>query len=308
MRRRFEPHDLGFFLINPIFTNSNTPPCFSILSKISTLPMKRRRNSKLKLEEPSDQSPTTTADFTFTLTRIAVSQICQSIGYKATDSSALNTLTVTTTKFLQSLAGLASSFSNAANRTESNLFDIVNGLQDIALSTSDCFPGGSTVHDVESHCLIKSAVLRNLSDFVKYAPEIPFAKPLPKPERDIGSSSGKDLDHAAVAVTQSVEYVPAWLPPFPDASLYSDRCTKDGSDHLWEYSDSVIDRENLKSESCRGKKGGGRLPQRRARVRFKMGRRFERWHRDNDGESGRDIEVKKNIFTVPASGRFKYIH
>ncbi|XP_010478564.1 PREDICTED: transcription initiation factor TFIID subunit 8 [Camelina sativa] len=269
--------------------------------------MKRRRNSKLKFEEPSDQSPTTTADFTFTLTRLAVSQICQSIGYKATDSSALNTLTVTTTKFLQSLAGLASSFSNAANRTESNLFDVVNGLQDIALSTSDCFPGGSTVHDVESHCLIKSAVVRNLSDFVKYAPEIPFAKPLPRPERD-GSSSGRDLDHEAVTVTRSVEYVPAWLPPFPDASLYSDRCTKDGSDHLWENSVTVIDRENLmdslKSESCRGRKSG-RLPQRRARVRFKMERDCSdgdtRWRQDNDAESGRDVEVKKKIIE-------EYIH
>ncbi|EOA36643.1 hypothetical protein CARUB_v10011903mg [Capsella rubella] len=268
--------------------------------------MKRRRNSKLKFEEPSDQSPTTTADFTFSLTRIAVSQICQSTGYKSADSSALNTLTQITAKFLQSLAGLASSFSNAANRTEANLFDIVNGLQDIALSTSDCFPGGSTVHDIESQCLIKSAVLRNLSDFVKYAPEIPFAKPLPKPERN--GSSGRDLDHAAV----EVKYVPAWLPPFPDASLYSDRCTKiDRSEyhHLWENSDSVTDRESLKSKSFRGGRSAGKLPQRRARVRFKMERdnsiggggpgggdtRIERW-RDNDGgESGRDVEVKKKI-------------
>lgn len=99
--------------------------------------------------------------------------------------------------------------------------------------------------------------------------------------------------------------VPAWLPPFPDASLYSESCTKDRSDHLWENSDSVIGREilpeRLKSESCRGK-SGGRLPQRRARVRFKMERescggdpRLERWRDSNDGEFGRDLEVKKKI-------------
>ncbi|CAL9216945.1 unnamed protein product [Arabidopsis halleri] len=266
---------------------------------------RRRRNSKLKFEESSDQSPATTAEFSFSLTKIAVSQICQSIGYKATDSSALNTLTLTTTKFLQSLAELAASFSNTANRTEVNLFDIVNGLQDIALSTSDCFPGGSTVHDIESHCLMKSAVFRNLSDFVKYAPEIPFAKPLPRRERN--GSSGGDLDH--VAVTQSVEVksVPAWLPPFPDASVYSDRCSQDRSDHLWENSDSVIGREimpeGLKSESCRDNTGG-RLPLRRSSVKFKIEQRdwrsggdtrLERWRDNNDGESGGGVDVKKKI-------------
>lgn len=269
--------------------------------------MKRRRKSKLKFEESSDQSPTTTADFNFSLTKIAVSQICRSVGYIATDSSALNTLTQTTVKFLQSLAGLATSFSNTANRTEVNLFDIVNSLQDIALSTSDCFPGGSTVHDIESHCLIKSAVLRNLSDFVTYTPEIPFAKPFPRRERD-----ESDLDHATVTRSVEVKYVPAWLPPFPDANLYSERCTKDRSDHLWENSDSVTDREilpeSLKSEICRGR-SSGRLPQRRARVRFKMERdcsrggvtRIERWRDNNDGESGRDVEVKEKI-------REEYIH
>ncbi|CAH8254109.1 unnamed protein product [Arabidopsis lyrata] len=261
---------------------------------------RRRRNSKLKLEESSDQSPATTAEFSFSLTKIAVSQICRSVGYIATDTSALNTLTLTTTKFLQSLAELASSFSNTANRTEVNLFDIVNGLQDIALSTSDCFPGGSTVHDIESHCLIKSAVLRNLSDFVAYAPEIPFAKPLPRRERD--GSLGGDLDQAPVTRSVEVKSVPAWLPPFPDASLCSERCIKDRPDHLWENSDSVIGREIL-PESLQSKIGG-RLPVRRERVRFKMDQRdwsnsgdtrLERWRDNRDGESDGGVEVKKKI-------------
>ncbi|KAG7656055.1 Histone-fold [Arabidopsis suecica] len=301
MQRRFDTsQNLGFF---KKFINSNSPPSlFLDPLKISPPPMKRRRrNSKLKFEETSDQSPTSTAEFSFSLTKIAVSQICQSIGYKATDASALNTLTLTTTKFLQSLAELASSFSNTANRTEVNLFDIVNGLQDIALSTSDCFPGGSTVHDIESQCLIKSAVLRNLSDFVTYAPEIPFAKPLPRRERD--GSFGGDLDHVAVTRSVDVTSVPAWLPPFPDSSLCSDRCSKDNrSDHLWENSDSVIPREIL-PESLKSK-SGGRLPVMRDKVRFKMEQRdwssggdtrLERSRDNNNGESGRDLEVKKKI-------------
>lgn len=158
------------------------------------------------------------------------------------------------------------------------------------------------MHDIESHCLIKSAVLRNLSDFVAYAPEIPFAKPLPRRERD--GSLGGDLDQAPVSRSVEVKSVPAWLPPFPDASLCSERCIKDRSDHLWENSDSVIGREilpeSLKSES----RSGGRLPLRRDRVKFKMGQRvwsnggdtrLVRWRDNEHGESDRDVEVKKKI-------------
>lgn len=156
------------------------------------------------------------------------------------------------------------------------------------------------MHDAESNCLIKSAVLRNLSDFVTYAPEIPFAKPLPKQEID--GSSGRDLPRVPLTRSPEVKSVPAWLPPFPDVSQL--HCTKDRSDHLWENSDSVICRESLpessKSERSRGR-GGGRLPQRRVKVRFKMERdwssggatRFVRWRDKNDGESDRDFEVKK---------------
>ncbi|KAL1204985.1 Transcription initiation factor TFIID subunit 8 [Cardamine amara subsp. amara] len=262
--------------------------------------MKRRRKTRVRFEE-SNQSATTTAEFSFSLTKIAVSQICRSVGYKAADSSAVNTLTLITTKFLQSLAGLASSFSNRANRTEINLFDIVNALQDISLSTSDWFPGGSTVHDTESNCLIKSGVLRNLSDFVTYAPEIPFAKPLPKQEID--GSSGRDMPRIPLTRSPEMNSVPAWLPPFPDSSLYSERCTEVRSDQLWENSDSVICRETLpensKSEKSRDR-SGGRLPLSRVKVRFKIERDcgdtiLERWRDKNDGESGRDVEVKKKI-------------
>ncbi|KAF8104172.1 hypothetical protein N665_0177s0028 [Sinapis alba] len=262
--------------------------------------MKRRRKARVNSEAPNQSA----AEFSFSLTRVAVSQICLSVGYTSTDtSSTLNTLTLITTKFLQSIAELAASFSNSANRTEANLFDIVNGLQDTALSTSDCFPGGSTLHTTESHCLIKSAVLRNLSDFVASAFEIPFAKPLPRLE--IGGSYGGDSTHTARS--PEMKSIPAWLPPFPDSSLYLERYTKERSDHLWENSDSVIGRgtsvESSGVESSGGR-SGGRLPMRRASVRFKVERdwsngggfcksdtRLERWRDDKD----REFEVKKKI-------------
>lgn len=107
-----------------------------------------------------------------------------------------------------------------------------------------------------------------------------------------------------------VKYIPAWLPPFPDSSLYLEHCTKDRSDHLWENSDSVVGRETLlensKSESSRGR-SGGRLTQNRAKVRFKVERnqsngggsrtsdtRFDRLDH-NDGEFGRELMVKKKF-------------
>ncbi|CAA7061284.1 unnamed protein product [Microthlaspi erraticum] len=264
--------------------------------------MKRRRVSRVKFHEPDQSASTTATDFSFSLTRVAVSQICLSVGYRSTSSSALDTLTLITTQFLQSLAGLAASFSNTANRTEANLFDIVNGLQDISLSTSDCFPGGSTLHDTDAHCLIKSAVIRNLSDFVSYASEIPFAKPLPR--REINGSSGGDL--IRMLRSPEIKSIPAWLPPFPDSSLYLEHCTKEKSDHLWENSDSVIGRETLqensKSESARGRRGG-RLTQNRAKVRFKVernqsngggSRTLDRWD-NKEGEFGRELMVKMKM-------------
>ncbi|CAN8303783.1 unnamed protein product [Cochlearia groenlandica] len=254
--------------------------------------MKRRRKTTAKFKEP-DQSANATSDFSFSITRVAVSQTCRSVGYTSADSSALNSLTLIATKFLQSLAGLAASFANTANRTEVNVFDIVNGLENISLSTSDYFPGGSTLHDAESRCLIKSAALRNISDFVAYASEIPFAKPLPKREND--GSSGGDRARVRHAPSLQVNSVPAWLPPFPDRSLYLENSTKDRSDHLWENSDSVNDVETL-PERSKTESRGGSLPQRRGRVRFKVernwigksggsftsGRRFERWRDDNE--------------------------
>ncbi|CAH8384369.1 unnamed protein product [Eruca vesicaria subsp. sativa] len=255
--------------------------------------MKRRRKGRVNSEAPPDQSA---ADFSFSLTRVAVSQICLSVGYTSTDtSSTLNSLTLITTKFLQSIAELAASFSNSANRTEANLFDIVNGLQDTALATSDCFPGGSTLH--KSHCLIKSAVLRNLSDFVASAFEIPFAKPLPRLE--IGDST-----RVPPRSSPEMKSIPAWLPPFPDSSLYLDRCKEDKSDRLWENSDSVIACESFPERSRGRNRRSGSLPLRRARVRFKVERdwsngvgscnsdtRLERWRDINQDE----YEVKKKI-------------
>lgn len=160
------------------------------------------------------------------------------------------------------------------------------------------------VHNTDSHCLIKSAVLRNLSDFVTNAPEIPFAKPLPR--REINGGELTRMVHAPSNRSSEVNSVPSWLPPFPDSSLYLESCTKDRSDHLWENSDSVIGREtlpeSLRSESSKDRSGGS-LPLRRARVRFKVERdwssggdmRLEQWRDDNDGESGREFEGKKKI-------------
>ncbi|KAJ4916972.1 Bromodomain transcription factor [Raphanus sativus] len=258
--------------------------------------MKRRRKARVNSEAPPDDQ--SAAEFSFTLTKVAVSQICLSVGYTSTDtSSTLNTLTLITTKFLQSIAELAASFSNSANRTEANLFDIVNGLQDAALATSDCFPGGSTLHSTESHCLIRSAVLRNLSDFVASAFEIPFAKPLPRLE--ISGSYGGDSTRAARS-RDEMKSIPAWLPPFPeDSSLYRERYAEERSGHLWEKSDSVIGHgtfveETSGFESCRGR-SGGRLPMRRASVRFKVERD---WSNGGGGKSDTRLERWRDKFEV----------
>ncbi|KAJ8760377.1 hypothetical protein K2173_014347 [Erythroxylum novogranatense] len=190
--------------------------------------------------------------------------------------SALETLTHITTLYLKTLAKTASTYSNASNRTQSNLFDIINALHD--LSSIQGFEGASTLHNSEN--LLKSSVLRELYVFVNSNDEVPFAKPIPR--RDfvalprITDSLGSKLDNA---------HVPKWLPGFPDQSTYIAR-EETSSDKrmtgdmvLWENTDLakhcggrgdlvLIDKEEI--GDCESSKGRSDLAIERPRVRFKI--------------------------------------
>ncbi|TXG64405.1 hypothetical protein EZV62_011399 [Acer yangbiense] len=92
--------------------------------------------SKRKQYQSIAEEEDTPTELSFT-----VSQICRSVvGFKA-----FETLTLITTKYLEQVAKLASLCSHESNRTQSNLFDLINAFHDLS-SPIQGFVGASTLH------------------------------------------------------------------------------------------------------------------------------------------------------------------
>ncbi|KAI4306374.1 hypothetical protein L6164_029656 [Bauhinia variegata] len=244
----------------------------------------RKKRALVENEPPVAKSP---SDFSFTVTKTAVAQICQSVGYKMTQLYALETLTHVVTKYLQAIAKSAVSFSNASNRSESNLFDIINAIHD--LYSLQGFPGGSEMHKRK---LLSSGAMKGIMKFVKHSKEVPFAKPVPSnnflqrsnPEPAI--NSGLSLVCNKESNMQAL-HIPRWLPDFPnerlykncDQVLYKERKCRE---KLWENLVYVEDyggnmKENgevPQSNGVGGKEGKEKrmeLARDRERVKFKIG-------------------------------------
>ncbi|XP_044507850.1 transcription initiation factor TFIID subunit 8-like [Mangifera indica] len=224
----------------------------------------RKTKETQKQNQPDEEITTTPDEFSVSIIRIAVSQICKSVGFKGAQSSALETLTLVITKYLQELAQLAGSYSNACCRTESNAFDVVNALHDLNLMQG--FVGGSKI---ESHsCLLSSRVLKELEGFVKYWDEIPFAKPVRRLEKSKLLSKGLVAYSEKEKMMKKNLHIPKWLPALPDLS--GEVCEKRKS--LWENS-GVVEGEGEGRGVLRVRKQnlGGDLLWKREKVSFKIG-------------------------------------
>ncbi|KAK2634879.1 hypothetical protein Ddye_029671 [Dipteronia dyeriana] len=215
----------------------------------------KRKQYQSIAEDEEEETPT---EFSFKLTRVAVSQICRSIGFKAAQRSALETLTSITSKYLEEVAKLASSYSRGSNRSQSNIFDLINALNDVS-SPIQGFAGAATVHD---SCLLTCGVLKEISGFVQCTDEIPFAKPIPRSYAATASISR--LSKPNSMGLQS--HIPRWLPAFPDAGKEMVRVRK--TVRLWENSEFV------QESRCGGvveRILGGDLAVQRGKVSFKFG-------------------------------------
>ncbi|CAK7336963.1 unnamed protein product [Dovyalis caffra] len=221
---------------------------------------------------PAAKNP---SDYGFKITRTAVSQICQSVGFKSIQLSALETLTHVATLYLQTLGKTAVSYSNASNRTQSNIFDIINSLHD--MSSVQGFPGGSTLHRSSGMSLLRSGVLKDIKSFVAFSDEIPFAKPIPR-----GNSISLRRNSIPLELDELDStglHIPRWLPRFPDESSYktcgdSWEKRRTGDLVLWERSDLVSagnGNEFQENEKGSDGGGGGDLAVERGRLRFKIG-------------------------------------
>ncbi|CAL5370736.1 unnamed protein product [Camellia sinensis] len=76
--------------------------------------------------------------------KISVVQVCKSVGFQSFQQSALNTLSDVAARCIRELGKNASFCKNLAGRTESNVFDIVQELED--LGSSHVFLGASDIN------------------------------------------------------------------------------------------------------------------------------------------------------------------
>ncbi|GFP84188.1 transcription initiation factor TFIID subunit 8 [Phtheirospermum japonicum] len=215
------------------------------------------------------------SEFSFTLVRVAVAQICQSTGFKGSQSPALEALTDVATRYLQAIAKLAAASANFGWRTESNFPDIIVALEDLA--SVQGFRGFSSIR---SPSLYTSAVIKDLIEFVKYTDEIPFAQPLPP--MGIYSRKGKfpklyGLSRGYYSLGRC-RHVPRWLPAVPavEEKLKEVELRKEVK---WGCLDGVGESKDG-NQGCSERKRVERaldsekievLPGKRGKVRFKMG-------------------------------------
>ncbi|KAF6172297.1 hypothetical protein GIB67_024919 [Kingdonia uniflora] len=168
------------------------------------------------LKTPSPSAPSSTEIFNASITKIAMAQICQSIGFTTSQQSALESLSNIATRYLQTLAKQASLSANTSGRTQCNLFDVIYAIED--MSSIQGFKGVSNLN----RSLFKSGALLDIKNFVSSIEEIPFAKPIPRRHSAKESDISRKLGKCEQVRTRIGPHIPIWVPRFPDLSTYKE--------------------------------------------------------------------------------------
>lgn len=174
-------------------------------------------------------------DFGRAVSRIAVAQICESAGFQSSQRSVLDALVDITIQYICSLGKAAHCYANTSGRTECNVFDSIQGLEDIVGSVHG-FIGASD----DNKCLVSSGVVRDISQFVSTAEEVPFPRAIPK--FPIVRSLKTTPSFAQIGATPAGKHVPDWLPAFPDPHTYV---------HTPVWNERTTDRRSDKLEQAR---------------------------------------------------------
>ncbi|KAJ6834940.1 transcription initiation factor TFIID subunit 8-like [Iris pallida] len=151
-------------------------------------------------------------EFGGAVARIAVAQICESVGFHSSHGSALNALADIAIRFICTLGNAANFYANSASRTEGNVFDLIQGLEE--LGNSHGFSGAPDVH----RCLASSGVVREIVRFMSTEEEVPFPRPVPS--FPIVRDQRPALSFAKIGEKPAGDHIPDWLPPFPDPHTY----------------------------------------------------------------------------------------
>lgn len=151
-------------------------------------------------------------EFVQAIAKMAVAQVCESSGFQGFQQSALDTLSDIAVRYINQIGKIAVSNANFSGRTECNVFDVLQGLEDLGMSQG--FSGASEI----DHGVAGSGIVREISEYVEFSERVPFAYSIPsfpvskemKLKESFLKSGGSPPD----------EHIPAWLPVFPDPETY----------------------------------------------------------------------------------------
>ncbi|KAK1271708.1 hypothetical protein QJS04_geneDACA004487 [Acorus gramineus] len=198
---------------------------------------------------PPPPLPAPTTQFIAAITRVAVSQICRSVGYDAAEGGALAALTSVAALYLRSLATNAASSSTSSGRTQPNLLDLASAIDSLASHRG--FPGGSD----HRRPILSSSAVRDVIAFAAAVEEVPFAGPIEKQSEVSVSRSS----YVEAGRDPPSPWVPPWLPMFPES---------EGEIRVSEEVENVKERcfDDEEKKKRRGFDGGGDLPLERGRL------------------------------------------
>lgn len=210
-----------------------------------------------------------TSEFSLSIVRIAVAQICQSVGYNAARTSALDTLSNIATCYLKAVAKSAADSANSCGRTHSNSFDVVVAFEEL-IGSVEGFSGASSWSKLQSS-ITSSSLLKDIGKFVLYSDEIPFAQPLP---RKIFTRHPRihRKEKASYNYKINLWHVPRWLPEMPAIEEMKDAEIEKSLG--WDFRVQNTVGEGKRNEGGKGEgdgKGLHYLPKKRWKVRFQMG-------------------------------------
>lgn len=192
------------------------------------------RESERGPEKPAPQRKPGCEEFARAFVKVAVAQICESEGFQSFQQSALETLSDVTVRYIRDIGKTAHVYANQAGRTESNVFDIIQGLEDLGLAQG--FLGAS---DIE-HCLASSGTVRELAQYVGESEQIPFA--YSRPQFPVVKDRKLTPSFLQIGEEPPGEHIPAWLPAFPDPGTYAQSSTP--NDRTTELKMAKIEQEN----------------------------------------------------------------
>lgn len=165
------------------------------------------RSSAKKGGERSDGD-----EFSRAVSRLAVVQICESVGFQGCQRSALDTFADVVTRYICGVGKAASSYAGSAGRTDCNVFDVIQGLEDLGVAQ-----GFGSASDVQ-HCPVGSGVIKEIIQYASTSEEEPFSRAIPR--YPIVRELNPVPSFAQVGATPEGAHIPDWLPLFPNPHTY----------------------------------------------------------------------------------------